>query len=276
MSKIPYIGIVGVKNIEEAISASASIHYVLNNFPISHRGQVGVQVTTRTLRGEKTESKRNPVVTDIPEIFRAALATRDDIFTAVHFTTREYPALYDSVCKIFDMENMYADNICRGLQLNMQFGNLHYGMMEKIRIRYPELQIIMQLHRTALETMSHGAIVFGLKSYNNCIDYVLIDPSGGRGEELVPASCVSLAERIQEHNDLAIGFAGGFNQFNVARLVEEISGWLGSNDFSIDAESGLRNKLGVGYGNDTYSPKKALAFFHNAAATFMKLQKTAC
>lgn len=264
----PYIGIVGIKNIEEGLITARIINAVLADRNILHQPQIGVQVTDRTLRGEITESRRNPKVAEIPDIFSAILGVRKYIFNVVHYTAKDPAFIYDSVCKIFQLGDMYEKNICRGLQLNGNFGKVTPEIIFRIKAEYPELKIILQIPGEALRAMSVDQVVGELVKFNDLVDYTLIDPSGGRGQEMNVQSGIQLAERIMENTSVGAALAGGLNFSNVERIVMELRQGLGTADFSIDAEGGLRDKVGEGYGNDDFNPRKAEDYFRNAVRAF--------
>ncbi|MBI2063867.1 MAG: hypothetical protein HYT65_02650 [Candidatus Yanofskybacteria bacterium] len=267
MSK-PYIGVVGVKNIKEAFQVADMLREAMSGRPDTHLAQVGVQVTTRTLHGEITESRRNPIVSEIPEIFKAAVSIKANVFPVVHFTTREHEKIPQFVDKILQLSNGYLAQHDFGLQLNGAFGKIAPEALASIRSKYPRLKLILQLHRKVLDTMPITDIVTHLKEMETLIDYVLIDPSGGRGEEMDVSAGAFLAKQIINQTPIAVGFAGGLRGDNVAKIVGELRNKLGMNNFSIDAEGGLRDKVGEGYGNDDFNIKKAQKYFINAVQAF--------
>ncbi len=264
----PYIGIVGIKNIEEGLVTARIIDDILADGNILHQPQIGVQVTDRTLRGEITESRRNPKVVEIPDIFTSILGVRNDIFNVVHYTAKDSAFIHDSVCKIFQLGDMYEKNICRGLQLNGNFGKVTPEIISRIKASYPELKIILQIPGEALTAMSGAQVIGELVKFNGLADYTLIDPSGGRGQEMNVQSGIQLAEGIMENTFVGAALAGGLNFSNVGRVIRELREGLGTNNFSIDAEGGLRDKVGEGYGNDDFNPKKAEDYFRNAVRAF--------
>ncbi len=264
----PYIGIVGIKNIDEGLITARIINAILGKRKILHQPQIGVQVTDRTLRGEVSESRRNPKVIEIPDIFAATLGVREDIFNVVHYTAKDPEFIYDSVCKIFQLGDMYGRGISRGLQLNGNFGKVTPEIISRIKIEYPELKVILQIQGDALVLMNNVQIVDELKKFNGLVDHTLIDPSGGKGQEMNVPAGIKLAKGIIENTSVGAALAGGLNFFNVGKIVHELRAGLGTDNFSIDAEGGLRDKIGEGYGNDDFNPRKAEDYFQNAVRAF--------
>ena len=268
----PYIGIVGLKDPEEAFKVAGMVHVVLGAKDITkkftHHVQIGVQVTDKTLRGKVTESRRNPKVADIPEMFRTALSFRDDFFTVVHYTPKNYESILDSVRKIMSLDNMYKNGWCHGLQLNGCFGKMNRGTLSRVKGAYPDLKVILQIPGEALTSMKAVKIARKLKEFNDLADYALIDPSGGRGQEMDVESGLKVAKAILGQTGIDVAFAGGLKGSNVFDIVTRLREGLGHTNFSIDAEGGLRDKLGEGYGNDDFNLRKAEEYFRNAVRAF--------
>lgn len=273
----PYIGIVGVKNVSESIAAADAIKGALAGKQLIHVPQLGAQVTRTTLEGgQSSTSRRNPVVTDIPMMFRTARRMVPELFTVVHFTPKDPAIVAESVRKIFTMEDMYEMGTCRGLQLNGQFGKITPDILAEVKSEFPELSIILQLHGSVLEKRPRQDIVDELFQLSHSIEYVLIDPSGGRGQEMDVAAGAELASKIlyevpaygtRGNLPIQVGLAGGLHGGNVGRIVGILRRLVGT-PVSIDAEGGLRDKVGEGYGNDDFNIRKAEKYFSEAIGAF--------
>ncbi|MCK5452672.1 MAG: hypothetical protein KAI51_04485, partial [Candidatus Aenigmarchaeota archaeon] len=70
-----------------------------------------------------------------------------------------------------------------------------------------------------------------------------------------------------------IVFAGGFDPNNISQRLEILIGKLGTADFSIDAEKGLRIPLSQKYGDDLFSAEKIEKYLGLAADIFKKREK---
>jgi len=87
------------------------------------------------------------------------------------------------------------------------------------------------------------------------IDYAMYDPSHGTGTEMDLNKATAFGKEMKKlHKNIVL--AGGFNPKNIEASLDRIILELGQ-EFSIDAEGGLRDKLGEGYGNDKFNPDKA-------------------
>lgn len=266
----PYIGIVGMSSISEMRDATLTIFNAMDKYiAVPHMGQVGVQVTDRTLQGELTHNWRCPKVVDISAMFREALAIKDDLFTVIHYTTKAPEVLFESVRKLFSNGDMYRDCLVGGLQLNGGFARTLPIELEKIHTAYPDVRIIQQLPHHMLYGMSADEIMKGIGLREKYLSYVLIDPSSGIGREMDVSFGIALAGWLLQGTGLAVGLAGGLRSENVGRMVRMIAAGLGMKDFSIDAEGGLRDKIDdEDYGHDLFNPDKADTYFLAAVREF--------
>ncbi|MDE2020757.1 MAG: hypothetical protein KGJ13_10510, partial [Patescibacteria group bacterium] len=198
----------------------------------------------------------------------AALELNEDIFTVVHFTSKVPDVIYDSVVKIMRLGGMYEKGLCKGLQVNNNFGKITPGIMAGIKATYPKLKIILQIQEDALAVMDTDQIIAELKRFNDIADYTLVDPSGGKGQEMDVRSGIRLANAIRKNTNIGAALAGGLSQSNIERIVQELAAGLGTDNFSIDAEGGLRDRIGEGYGNDIFNPQKAGGYFRGAVEAF--------
>ena len=101
------------------------------------------------------------------------------------------------------------------------------------------------------------------KEYERVANYVLIDPSGGRGDEFDIIHSVAVYQELQEKIPLMlIGFAGGFNGHNVRKRIQTLTEMTGAEDFCIEAEGGLRDKITDRYGDDILSLDKVKQYIY--------------
>lgn len=61
-----------------------------------------------------------------------------------------------------------------------------------------------------------------------------------------------------------VGFAGGLTGDNVWSRVHSLRRALGTTNFCIDAEGGLRDKITDAYGDDLLNPEKVSHYVSNA------------
>ncbi|TSC89276.1 MAG: hypothetical protein G01um10143_657 [Parcubacteria group bacterium Gr01-1014_3] len=273
----PYIGIVGITSMFDAIWTAKMVQRVLckTGYPL-HAPQIGVQVTERSLRGEKNQNRRLPAIEEIWGIFDHAISYHKEIFTVIHFSAKNFAELKSSVDEIFEKMGGHDPQIVKGLQLNKVLTKITPDQMARIREKYPQLKIIIQMHKEFLTDFPINVMMHSVAKMEPYADHFLIDASGGTGTPLNPQLATFVAKNMLDFCSASkLGFAGGLNGKTVAKSLTEIKRRMGNKldgvRFSIDAEGGLRDKLGEGYGNDKYNRKKAEAYFMNAVKTFQKL-----
>ena len=273
----PYIGIVGITSMFDAIWTAKMVQRVLckTGYPL-HAPQIGVQVSERSLRGEKNQNRRLPAIEEIYGIFDNALHYHKEIFTVIHFSPKNFLDLESSIDKIFEKMGGYDPKNVRGLQLNKVLTKITPDQLARIRENYPQLKIIVQMHKEFLTDFPISVMMHSFSKIEPYGDYFLIDASGGTGTPMNPRLASFVAKNMLDFCSASkLGFAGGLNGKTVAKSLTEIKRRMGAKmdgiRFSIDAEGGLRDRLGEGYGNDKYNRKKAEAYFTNAVKTFQEI-----
>lgn len=263
----PYIGITGITQVYEVQSIVQSfIEEGLTTEDSPHKGMIGLLASSKTLRLVTTRSKY-PSITEIREIF---LTTRGKAFNTLHFNTYNESGFNEELVALLGNTSLYEDHLCEGVQLNTTWPSI--PQLERTKSLFPDLKIILQLGPKILGGRSIEEIILDiatrLPAYEQCIDYALIDPSGGQGNpfELKQASIVY--KQVKEiHPSLPVIFAGGLQATNVTRKLQLLSEVIGGKDFGIDAEWGLRTQK-KGLLNTKISTKKARRYIHNAASFF--------
>lgn len=250
MKAKPYIGVTGPvipEEVKEVCDGFSDAGYSMDS---DHIPMIGFLVNYKTLNGKHVENKRYPSVDRIPELLEAS---NGQALTMIHYNSREMKTLSNQVSKIFD--SIYQDGLCQFIQLNISWPDTNE--VAKIKKNFPDMKIVFQASRGVLSLGKPSEVSNWIKLYGDSIDYVLIDPSGGRGEVFDHEKFIGLYEDLRETgSNLAIGFAGGFTGENVASRLSKIIEKVGGKDFCIDAEGGLRDKLGPGFGNDLLNTRK--------------------
>lgn len=163
---------------------------------------------------------------DIRVIDKLLETTRTyNIFNVIHYNTREREFSREI---FWIMRRIQNNELIKGLQLNIN--NPDLNEIIKIRDKYPQLKIIYQWRKSTNlkpEELKH-------------IDYILIDSSGGRGLPLDVDYAVKVYKKTFPY--VKVGFAGGLSPDNLLEIMLRINEKIG-NDFSFDAESGLRNQF---------------------------------
>jgi len=243
----PYIGVTGVENpiqVERMISV-----YNSEKGDLPHLLAIGGIVSYKTLIGIKDK----PIVltkNTIEEIYRKLKnLSNPNVLFALHYFTKPLkeirPELQEKAKQVVEKSlpqqiSLLIDELYRESKPSFQIGvqiNIPWPKPEditQVRAMYPKLRIILQVSEfSQLEEK--------IKEYGDNIDYVLIDPSRGRGIELDINEAARLYTLIDSISSAKVGFAGGFSPENVEERITSLKEKLGKNDFCIDAQTGLRS-----------------------------------
>ncbi len=263
MNKKPYIGITGAVNkqeVEDICKEFTEADYTMKSF---HLPMLGFLISYKTLNSQPTLNRRYPNITKLPELLEQA---DNRVLTMIHYNSGERDSLVEQVSKLFD--GIYSNGLCRAIQLNIVWPDTR--QVKTIKDKFPEMKIVFQASHKAMVNKNSAETVRMIKDYEDSLDYVLIDPSGGRGIEFNIEDSLGLYSELREHvQDLTIGFAGGFNGGNVLDRLRQIIAEIGETNFFIDAEGGLRDKLSDDYGNDLLNIKKVRAYLQ-ASSNILK------
>lgn len=255
-----YIGITGPINAHETRDICREFSEAGYSMESPHIPMLGFLVSYKTLNGQATKNRRYPPANSLPELLRA---TDGQVLTMVHYNSKEIETLSNQVAQIFN--GVYENDLCRAVQLNIAWPNI--GQVARIKEQHPDMQIVFQASHKAMDGKTPNQIAKGVKDYGDSISYVLIDPSGGRGMPFDSESSVAIYSELREHcPDLIIGFAGGFTGKNVAPRLREILQQVGTEDFCIDAEGGLRDKVTSAYGDDLLNLEKVRGYLQFASS----------
>lgn len=258
MKQKPYVGVTGPVSIKEVRGICREFSEASYNMNTPHTPMLGFLASYKTLNGQPTPNRRYPSVNSIPELLKES----SNVLTMIHYNSKEMSTLSEQVSKLF--AGIYDERLCRSLQLNIVWPDACQVRM--IKDKFPEMQIVFQASHKAMEGKSPKEIAEGIKNYNGCLSYVLIDPSGGRGLPFDLESSLALYSELNELDNLTVGFAGGFSGENAAKRLEELIKKTGSSSFCIDAEGGLRDKITDGYGDDLLNMGKVREYLQSASA----------
>jgi phosphoribosylanthranilate isomerase len=228
-----FIGITGFTKAREVRAMRAILDSACSPLALG----VGVMMSYKTLRGHQTKWS---TVFPPPESVKDIFLPGKRLFNVLHY------ADYDGVTKPEDL--FYAVR-CAGpnvhaLQLDMIWPDVHV-LLRMLKHHYPNLKIIFQLNRKAVEQMDTGPHVIwnisdSLLEYkmHNCLDYILLDMSGGEGKPLngeVFTEYLSAFAQMFRHG---VGFvvAGGLGPESLDLLDPILAEYP---QVSIDAQSKL-------------------------------------
>ncbi len=265
----PYIGVTGISTPNEAATITQTFASEgLTNKGGNHIGMVGVLVDQRSLVARIRERIKYPNLDQIRQIFEA---TQGNTFNTLHYHTYHESTLASQLNQLLTSNSLYSDGLCNGVQLNMPWPPADDVIRTKIT--FPDLKIIIQLGPRILAENNPEDIATNLTPYIGSIDYVLIDPSGGRNRIFKVNTVAPVHNRIREaYPDLSLGFAGGFNARNVRTRLWVLLQTAGTSNFSIDAEGGLRTQSQQGL-TAPISIKRTRGYIQNTASFFRTIGK---
>ncbi|MCR4306208.1 MAG: hypothetical protein NUV73_03945 [Candidatus Daviesbacteria bacterium] len=271
----PYIGVTGITNATEATAVTQTfVEEGLTDLQSKHRGMVGILVSEKSLNPHTKEKVKYPTLNQIQQIFEI---TRGKAFNTLHYHTYQESHLAEQLKKLLDQFGFYSNQLCDGIQLNLRWPPV--DEVEKTKAAFPDLRIILQigpkiLGPEVLAEKSPQEIISNLAPYVPLIDYALIDPSGGQGKVFQINTIAPIHNRIKNiYPDLPLGFAGGFNTRNIRTRLWILAQTVGTIDFSIDAEGGLRTPSKHGRPT-SLSINKTQGYTHKAALFFRTKWKT--
>jgi len=274
MNSLNYVGVSGLTHLWQVVAAKDC--FLQNGFSkySSHIGAINFQASYKSLAlGGSSGNLRVPCLGDLNFLTKEAskdclvgihyfTTTRDSMDSYVRNSLRER-GVFDFVDEIdFLFQNVDVSGIeTIALQFNMNLPS--HEDLESISKKYPKLDIVYQLTNKTKSDIDSQLNV--LKNYDSLIDYIIIDDSLGVGKELCVQNSINTYFGIKkEFPKMKVIFAGGLKGSNVDEVINTLRNELGNNDFSIDAEGGLRDKRGKGYGNDWFNLEKMKDYIINS------------
>lgn len=223
----PYIGITGFTNRKDAEEVLSILQK-----ESERKLMVGVLMSQKTFEGGTNKwPNRYPRVEQCAHIFpEHPLA-----LNLIHYNTKDRSTLFDQMVQVTHI----AGPNFHGFQLNVAWPEVR--ALERYRLRYPDKKIVLQIGGLAFEVVGHSPaeLVRSLQRYARCIDYVLLDPSGGWGK---PFDTAKVHEYLQALIfalvPFRLGVAGGLSPTTL-HLIEPLAREFP--DLCIDAEGRLRD-----------------------------------
>ncbi len=234
----PYVGITGFTNLGEVVACNNAFReaaravgkYVSRNLKF----MVGVLISSKTLNGGTNKwPNRYPPVTHISEII--SMKHEPHLLHTIHYNTDDPTRIDEQIDQVMSISPSSID----ALQLNIQWVNP--VKLQRIKRRYPDLRIILQIGAGALADVNEPGEIFlgeALRAYEGVIDDFLVDPSGGRGEPLDVWRAFACVADDEIPPGMQPNIAGGFSAENVYRargLMRRLKRPVG-----LDAEGRLR------------------------------------
>ena len=263
MKSRPYVGITGPTSPDEVSDLITAFHDAGYCMETPHIPMLGFLVSHKTLNESLTPNQRYPRIWLLPSLLQEA---GPGVLRMIHYNSKETDTLAEQVAKLF--RELYDPGLCRALQLNIVWPPV--TQVKQIKEQFPEMEIVFQASRRTFEGQSPQEFAKRVKDYRDAINYVLLDPSGGSGQEFdLPRSVALYSELKDQMPQITLGFAGGLTGDNVAEKAARIQKQTRDHDFSIDAEGGLRDKISATYGDDLLNIKKCRHYL-KSAFTVMK------
>lgn len=232
----------------------------------NHIPMMGFQVSYKTLKyGFSEGNRRVPHRDELPAILETV---NGDVFPTIHYYTKEPELLVPQLEALLRFGSIHDKGLVGGVQINKVWPTTK--QISEIRGRFPQLKIILQMSSAVTGDMLPEQVAEKLARDYKGVEYIILDSSHGRGIEF------EVAESVSTHNTFrALGvesrttFSGGFSGENVREKVAALSTALLSLDFSIDAEGGLRDRVGEGYGNDVLNLSRVQRYLEGAREAFL-------
>lgn len=254
----PYVGVSGVSSVEDAKKVLFLMHESGFTMQTRHVPMMGFQVSWKSLDfGFSEGNNRVPRLNSLPLILEAVSG---EVFPTIHYYTKRPDRLVQEIERVLEYNSIYDSGLVGGLQINGAFPEPE--SVEWLKNSYPSLKLALQVNP---DTKEIEAMAKTIARYYKGLDYVLLDSSGGRGLELDTKSIAATYRALRDNgSEAGMVFAGGLTGENIANKIRLLAGATGVTEFSIDAEGGLRNRLGEGYGNDLLDLAKVASYLGGA------------
>lgn len=224
-----YVGLTGPATPHEMSVVSKSVPAGLMTLLM-----VGVLVSEKTLGGDTNKyPERYPAMSDLRSVFDAA---SPEHLNLVHYATDHPEQLYAQMMEVARR----AGPRFRGFQLNTVWPQPNI-LADYRQVVDPSYRIIvLQVGGRAMMECAHDPVRIAQRvatEYSGLVDYVLIDPSGGKGKGIDLEFAEQCLVALEPVIDVRAGIAGGLSGDNVGQL----SSLRERHEFSIDAEGRLRD-----------------------------------
>ncbi|MBI2582289.1 hypothetical protein HYV87_04160 [Candidatus Woesearchaeota archaeon] len=243
MRPIAYVGITGFKEDREVRTVAEQFleHGFLGpeagHTAKYHVPMFGFLCSSKRLADRRSQGEQSPRAEVLDCLARY---TPHGAIPMIHYFTENRKALAEEVKRVFSIGDMYEKDYCRAVQINMEWPDT--DQIEAIRKEFPEMDVVLQLPKEALKD-SQRAIEYG-----DLVQYCLIDPSGGKGQEISDEHLGLVKILHDSMPNTRIGVAGGLNGDNVREIMKKVYDAIGD-FFCIDAQGQLRtdDKTGLHY-----------------------------
>lgn len=213
MKNIPYIGITGFTERDDVLRC---LDWVPEN---SERlFMVGALLSSKTITGGVNKYPvRYPHYKSIKDIF----VNDSRCLNMIHYVTDDKSTL---VQRLLDAAEIGGEN-CHGFQLNIVWPDI--TMLKEVKKELPNHKFVIQCSGSAMrkfESAAENTVPRLLKSVidsyqeSDVIDYLLIDPSGGRGKAFNSEDTLKMLAPHKSQEHYCIGVAGGLRASTISNL----------------------------------------------------------
>ena len=243
-----YIGITGITRCVQVEKTLELFNHFGFSMDSEHVPMLGFLISPRNLN-QDWYSSMYPKASQFKPLLKSAAGRA---FNTLHIDSKahlDWDIALETLVKELDLVDLVD-----GFQINVKHPELN--KLTRLRKVFPHKKIILQYSNDFLELKPRIAYK-QIKPYSKLIDYVLMDPSRGRGLGLDTLIACNHYRVLKNNFNLGIGFAGGFNPDNIWNYLDTIIGEIGTKCFSTDIESGLRGA------EDNYKVSKAGFYLKN-------------
>ncbi len=262
-----YVGVSGVASVEEAKEVVRLAKKAGFSVKSGHILMIGLQASYNSLNyGLSAGNMRVPHLDMLSPILSTA---KGDAFTTIHYYTKWPERLVDELAVLLRHNGIYEAGLLGGVQINGVWPTKHQIL--EINNMFPHIKIILQMSKMVTGGLTDAQVAEKLAGEYENVDYILLDSSYGRGIEFDQEGVASMYKTLRDGGVRSgIVIAGGLTGANVGEKARWLREALRSTDFSIDSESGLRDRLGEGYGNDVLNLEKVKRYLDESANVFLK------
>jgi hypothetical protein len=229
MKKKSYVGVTGFMSPEEVKNTLNGIDFKKADRLL----MVGVLASLKTMMGLTNKwPNRYPLFGEIKNIFQK----NEDCLNLIHYNTKEPATLLPQLTEITAKVGPILD----GFQLNIAWPNP--DVLWSYKHLNPEKTIVLQIGGHAFEQVGNNPSKLSTKlnEYQEVIDYVLLDPSGGLGQPFDPDKAKQYLEKLTRYEyQFGLGVAGGLSPSTLHLLEPLLKDYP---NISIDAEGRLRTQ----------------------------------
>lgn len=241
----PYIGMTGFSSAAEIAPVVEYLETTSKLPELGYDVMFGFTCSNKRLEDPESEGKTSPKLRGLFKLTQQVSSA--GYLPMIHYFT-DKPANLRS-----ELELLTGITCCANLQINQEF-----PLLRSIPPYY--IRVVIQIPKSAL-AWNTAVIAETASDYGTV--YLLIDPSGGAGQDFDLNTCGALIPALEQACPASvIGVAGGIGPENVEERYAQIFE-ITTRPFSIDAQGKLRT-------DDKLDPEKAIAYLAGAERAILR------